>query len=148
MNPLLIAAGFSWVLAQTLKVLIGLWHYGSQDRPRILWRILWAGGMPSTHSAMVSSSTVVTFLSSGGQSVLFGLSLILACIVIYDRSRMHSIYCRFQDRYPVFKKEVQNDPMLKDLMGHRLSELLAGVLIGLASGVGTMQLFAYGTKVY
>jgi uncharacterized protein len=140
MNTLLIAAAASWCVAQTVKVLWGFMRYGLKDRPRVLWRVLWAGGMPSAHSAMVSSSALVLFLSSGGQSPLFGLSLILACIVIYDRSRMHAIYSRFQDKYPVLKNEVQDDPLLKDLMGHRLSEILAGIVIGICSGYGVMLL--------
>ncbi len=58
----------------------------------------------------------------------------VACIVIYDRSRMYAIYRQFQIRYPGLKHDIQKDPVLKDLVGHRLSEILVGILIGLGSG--------------
>ena len=134
MNPILLSAATAWCIAQLVKISFGLMRYGIKDKPRIPWRIIWAGGMPSAHSALVSSSTLVIYLTSGGQSFLFGLSMIVACIVIYDRSRMYAIYRRFQERYPRLKYDIQKDPVLKDLVGHRLSEILVGVLIGLSSG--------------
>lgn len=133
-NTILLSAATSWCIAQLAKISFGLMRYGIKDKPRILWRIIWAGGMPSAHSALVSSSALVIYLTSGGQSILFGLSLIVACIVIYDRSRMFVIYRQFQERYPALKHVVQQDPILKDLVGHRLSEILVGIFIGLGSG--------------
>jgi len=133
-NTILLSAVTSWCLAQLLKISFGLMRYGIKDKPRILWRVIWAGGMPSAHSALVSSTTLVIYLTSGGQSFLFGLSLMVACIVIYDRSRMYAIYRQFQERYPGLKHDTQKDPVLKDLIGHRFSEILVGILIGLGSG--------------
>jgi acid phosphatase family membrane protein YuiD len=137
MNTVIIAAGISWIVAQGAKVLFGLMKYGINDKPRIVWRVVWAGGMPSAHSALIASTTLTILLSSGAQSLLFGLSLVISCIVIYDRSRMYSIYDTFQKKYPVLREEVQKDPVLKDLVGHRLPEVLAGVLIGFSSGLLT-----------
>jgi len=140
MNTILLSAATSWCIAQLAKIGFGLMRYGIKDKPRILWRIIWAGGMPSAHSALVSSSALVIYLTSGGQSILFGLSLIVACIVIYDRSRMFVIYRQFQERYPALKHVVQQDPILKDLVGHRLSEILVGIFIGLGSGFVVVRL--------
>ena len=134
MNTILLSAVTSWVMAQLVKIIFGLMRYGIKDKSRIPWRIIWAGGMPSAHSALVTSSTLVIYLTSGGQSIFFGFSLIVACIVIYDRGRMYSVYHRFQQRYPRLKHDIQKDPVLKDLIGHRLSEILVGILIGLGSG--------------
>ncbi len=133
MNTIIIAAIISWVIAQLAKILVGLMRYGINDKHRMLWRVVWAGGMPSAHSAMVASCALTIFLTYGGQSLLFGLSLVTACIIIYDRSRMYAIYHTFQNRYPALKQKVQNDPLLKDLIGHRFSEILMGILIGLGS---------------
>ena len=137
MNIILTAAGISWMTAQVVKVLFGLARYGRRDTSRILWRIIWAGGMPSAHSALVSSTAITIFLSSGAQSTLFGLSLIMLCIVMYDRSRMHSIYNTFQNKYPALKEDVQKDPVLKDLVGHSLPEIVMGALICLCAGYVT-----------
>lgn len=137
MNTVIVAAAISWIAAQITKVMFGLMKYGRDDKSRILWRVIWAGGMPSAHSAMISSTTLTILLSSGTESSLFGLSLVVSCIVIYDRSRMYSIYNTFQGKYPFLKEAVRKDPVLKDLVGHSLPEVLVGILIGLGTGLLT-----------
>ncbi len=139
MNALLLSAALSWCMAQSAKVVCGLARYGTSDRSRMFWRIIWAGGMPSAHSAVVSSSTMVIYCTAGGQSLLFGLAMLFSFIVIYDRSRIYAIYRQFQLKYPWLKNEVQSDPILKDLVGHRISEILAGVLIGLGAGYAAVH---------
>ena len=134
MNTIVIAAFAAWLFAQLAKICIGFLRYGSNEKRRILWRMIWAGGMPSAHSAVIAASAFTVLRASGSQSALFGLSLVMACIVIYDRSRMYAIYCTFQMRYPELKQAVQNDPLLKDLVGHRFSEIVTGVIIGLVAG--------------
>lgn len=140
MNNILAAALAAWVIAQAAKVACGLLKYGKQDRSRIMWRIIWAGGMPSVHSAVITSTAVTIFNIAGVDSPIFGLSVVLCLIVIYDRSRMYSIYNTFQKRYPDFAREIQGDPLLKDLVGHRVSEIVAGVVIGAVSGFATLGL--------
>jgi acid phosphatase family membrane protein YuiD len=134
MNSLLIAAAAAWLVSQSTKVLFGLVKYGRADKSRIIWRVIWAGGMPSTHTALAVSTTMATLLTSGAQSLLFGLSLVVSCIVIYDRSRMYAIYTAFQDKYPALKETVKKDPTLQALVGHSLPEILVGLVIGLVTG--------------
>jgi acid phosphatase family membrane protein YuiD len=62
----------------------------------------------------------------------------MSLIVIYDRGRMYSIYNTFQKRYPDFAATIKGDPVLKDLVGHRPSEIIAGVIIGAVSGLVTL----------
>ncbi len=143
MENLLITAATAWVAAQFVKVSWGLAEYGSKDISRIPWRIVWAGGMPSAHSAVVTATTISILIHSGAQSMVFGLSLIFSCIVIYDRLRMHAIYSTFQNRYPLLKEDIQGDPILKDLVGHRVPEIIIGILTGAFVGIfyGTSKLF-------
>ncbi len=136
-NTVIIAAGTSWLIAQSAKVLFGLMKYGVTDISRFKWRILWAGGMPSSHSAFIASTTLTILLSAGADSLLFGLSLVMSCIVVYDVIKIHAIYETFQKRYPELREEVKNDPVLMDLVGHRLPEVIVGVLIGLSVGLLT-----------
>ena len=138
MNPILKAAILSWLTVQAAKLVVGLLRCGRTDRVRMVWRVVWAGGMPSAHSALITSVVVTIFATMGAQSPVFGLSLIMACIVIYDRSRAFAIYRTFQARYPALKHDVQNDPVLTDLVGHRVSEILVGVLIGVVCGVAAL----------
>ncbi len=47
-------------------------------------RILGAGGMPSSHSAVVTSITTLIGKNQGVDSPIFALSLIVALVVMYD----------------------------------------------------------------
>lgn len=47
-------------------------------------RILGAGGMPSSHSAVVTSLAVLVGKAEGFGSAIFALSMIFAFIVMYD----------------------------------------------------------------
>ena len=135
MSSIISAALASWVVAQFVKVIFGLIKYGLRDRSRIIWRIIWAGGMPSCHGAVITSAAVTILNNYGMESPIFGLAAVMWIIVIYDRSRMFFIYSTFQDKYPDFKEEIQNDLLLKDLVGHRLSEIVVGVIIGAGVGI-------------
>ena len=79
-NPILLAALIAWSIAQILKVLIEFillrrWN----------WALLFqAGGMPSSHSAMVSAAALSIGLYVGFDQPVFAISSILAMIVIYD----------------------------------------------------------------
>ena len=134
MNEIVSAALMAWITAQAVKVACGLFKYGKQDKSRIIWRIIWAGGMPSVHSAVITSTSVAILNTAGAGSSIFGLSFVMCLIVIYDRSRMYSIYNTFQKRYPDFAREIKEDPVLKDLVGHRMPEIVVGVVIGTVSG--------------
>ena len=135
MNNIISVASIAWIVTQGSKVLFGLIRYGFQDKTRICWRILWAGGMPSSHSAVIAATTLTVLISYGVESLAFGLSLIMSFIVVYDRCRMYSIYNTFQEKFPVLKEEAQNDPILKDLVGHRIREVIVGILIGLGVAI-------------
>ena len=50
-------------------------------------RIMQAGGMPSSHSAVVVSLTTMIAKAEGITSPLFGISLIFSIIVMYDAAR-------------------------------------------------------------
>ncbi len=135
MNTILLAALAAWVMAQAVKVLFGFIRYGSDDRSRVIWRIIWAGGMPSVHSAVITSVAITILHTKGVESAVFGLAAVMGLVIIYDRGRMYSIYNTFQKRYPDFAEEIQVDPVLKDLVGHRPSEIIAGVIIGAFSSL-------------
>ncbi|CAM6105568.1 unnamed protein product [Calypogeia fissa] len=49
------------------------------------WRLIYkSGGMPSTHSATVTAAATALGIERGLSDSLFGLSVILACLVMYD----------------------------------------------------------------
>lgn len=135
MNSIIISAVTAWITAQSIKIVWGFVRYGSRDICRIPWRILWAGGMPSAHSAVVTATTLTILFHSGVDSMIFGLTMVVSCIIIYDRLRMHSLYHTFQKKYPSLKKAVHKDAQLIDLVGHSFLEVIIGILAGACIGL-------------
>lgn len=73
-------AFISWVAAQLLKTLFTFMF----TKRIVLERLFGAGGMPSSHSALVCSLTVAFARQLGFSSPIFALSLALSGIVMYD----------------------------------------------------------------
>ena len=79
-NPFLLTSLGSWFIAQVLKTIIHLIIYKKLDFERMYGD----GGMPSGHSATVSSLATMCGLSFGFGSVEFAIAGILAVIVCHD----------------------------------------------------------------
>jgi len=131
-NPILIAGFTSWGLAQLIKV---PWNYLSSGK----WDwvlLLRAGGMPSSHSALVTSVAHATGLFIGFDSPLFALSFTLAVIVIYDATgirRQAGKHAEYINRIlrERFKRVDHKDGQLREVLGHTPIEALAGTVLGL-----------------
>jgi acid phosphatase family membrane protein YuiD len=70
----------AWILAQVLKTLFTL----VSTRKFVPERLFGAGGMPSSHSALVISIAIGMAKKLGPASPEFGLALAFAAIVMYD----------------------------------------------------------------
>ncbi len=125
-------------LAQILKV---FWYQytGRTVNFRILVE---TGGMPSSHSAAVSSVATCTGLLVGFRSVTFAVALCLALIVMYDASgvrlaagRMASVLNKLvSDVYAHTPGQVP--ARLKELLGHTPFEVLGGCILGVLLSLG------------
>ena len=71
-----------WLCIQTFKFLWDLF----KEKKLNFKRILGAGGMPSSHSAIVCALAVLIGKNVGFDSPTFGLSVIFALVVMYDAS--------------------------------------------------------------
>ncbi len=99
------------------------------------------GHMPSAHTAFVLSTITSIGYYEGTTSGVFALSVIFAVLIVDDALRLR-MYLGDQGRYlnmlinelPVDKRKF---PRLKERIGHRLSEVIVGALIGF---LGTLVL--------
>ncbi len=73
----------SWFSAQLIKTVLTFLQY----RELRAERLFGAGGMPSSHSALVCSMTVGMAKLVGFDSPLFGLTFAFAMVVMYDATR-------------------------------------------------------------
>ncbi len=80
LNTPLIAAIVSWVSAQIIKTIAYIIKHKTFNPERILG----PGGMPSSHSATVTSLAIVIFRVHGIASTEFALAMVLALVVMYD----------------------------------------------------------------
>jgi acid phosphatase family membrane protein YuiD len=134
-NPVLLAALTAWLIAQVLKVLI---EYLLLKRWN--WALIFqAGGMPSSHSAMVSATALSIGLMVGFDTAVFAVSAIFATVVIYDATGVrresgkqavliNSIIEEFS------KGKIPPQDKLKEVLGHTPGEAILGTLLGLSIG--------------
>jgi acid phosphatase family membrane protein YuiD len=125
----LIAAGSSMLSAQALKhtifLLKGTIKITSKD-------LFTAGGMPSTHSALVAGLTTAIGLIEGFTSSHFEIAFVFSCIVLYDATGIRQAVAK-QARIinKIIEKDPQNPCKLSELVGHTPREAFAGVTIGI-----------------
>ncbi len=130
-NRVLWAAAVAWTLAQVIKVPL---HYALHRK--IDWSLLLSsGGMPSSHSALVTGVSVGVGLQAGFDSPLFAIAGVVAMIVIYDATgvRRHAgdharvlnlMIDELLTGHPLAEKE------LKEVLGHTPREVIGGILLG------------------
>ena len=132
-NHVLIVASLAWIIGQFLK-----FPLDAILNKRLNWGVmLSAGGLPSSHSAMVVAVMLSIGLHDGFDTSLFALAATVAMIVVYDAAgvrrqagihaeRINQIMKTLFEGSPIPEKE------LKEMIGHTPFEVIAGVLLGIA----------------
>lgn len=128
----LVVPVIAWVISQGLKQVFHLMGrnrrvFSGDTNPKILL----SGGMPSAHSAIVVSMAVFLGLQDGFNSSVFGLSVWLSIIVMYDAMMVR--YSSGMQGEALNRLIVEQGSKLKKLRvahGHTPVEVLAGALIG------------------
>jgi acid phosphatase family membrane protein YuiD len=132
-NIVLIIPICSWAIAQLLKVIIIL----IQKKQLDLRYLVISGGMPSAHSAVVSALATSVALIQGLGSVAFGLSAIVALIVMYDAAGVRqsvgkqSIILNRMIRELSRRRTITDlEHDLKEFIGHTSFQVIIGGLLG------------------
>ena len=137
-NHVLIAALIGWFVAQGLKIPI---HYLVEHEWDI-HRFHGSGGMPSSHTAMMVSTSLMLGSLYGFDSAAFAITAVLACIVMYDATgvrretgKQAMVINRILQDVLINGKPI-SDEELKELVGHKPIEVAGGALVGfLVAGV-------------
>jgi hypothetical protein len=131
-NPVLVAAITAWVLAQILKLPLQYLRLGHWD-----WTVLVRpGGMPSSHSALITAGAHGVGLTVGFDSPLFALGVVIAMIVIYDATGVRRQAGRHAEVINtiirnLFEGHQLSQEQLREVLGHSPIEALVGLLLGL-----------------
>lgn len=132
-NHALMVSAVAWALAQSLKVLILL----VQKKRLELSKLVSSGGMPSSHSALVTSLAAAIGMRDGVTSSSFALAMVFAAVVMYDAAGIRhavSIQARLLNKLidEYVSRGEWNERRLRELLGHTRIEVVAGFLLGLA----------------
>lgn len=122
----------AWLIAQVIKVMEDSLRHRRFD----LRRLASAGGMPSSHTALVLSLTTVIGSKRGLNSPEFAISAIFSVVVMYDATgvrraagRQAAVLNRIID--DLFHREGIREERLRELLGHTPVEVIAGALLGI-----------------
>ena len=137
-NPYLTVAMSSWFVAQVLKTIIHAILNG-----KLTWeRLFGDGGMPSGHSATVSSLATLTGLVYGMDSFEFAVAAVLAIIVCHDAmgvrletGKQAQIINEIVRTVELFSDKKWDDVKLKEFVGHSPVQVCAGVLVGILNAL-------------
>lgn len=134
-TPYIYVPFVAWLVAQGIKMIIEVIK-GDADL-----RYLYAsGGMPSSHSAVVCSLAAYTFYHQGPMSPLFGVTAIIAGIVMYDSfgvrrsageqaKTLNKLVAEMAHNGNLRKPDDYSK--LREILGHQPLEVLVGALLGL-----------------
>ncbi len=135
-NKCLMVPIILWCIVQILKFFIELIRNKKVD----LKRLVGAGGMPSSHSAIVCSLASCIGKEYGFDSGLFAIALIFAFVVMYDAcgvrraaGKQASILNKILDTPGMSTVEVQEK--LIEALGHTPVQVFVGAFIGFVVGV-------------
>lgn len=133
-TPYLYVPLIAWAIAQLLKFTIALIR-GEADL-----RYLYAsGGMPSVHSAVVCSLAAYALFNAGANSPIFGVTAILAAIVMYDSFGVRRAAGEQARAINQIVDELgksgavrgaDDSVKVREILGHKPHEVLAGAVLG------------------
>ena len=137
-NQYLLVSLSSWFVAQVLKTIL----YAIETRKLDLTRLFGDGGMPSGHSATVTSLAVFSGLNFGFGSYQFAATAILAIVVCHDamgvRLETGKQAVKINEILEVFDLIHPNkisEANLKEFVGHTPIQVMAGILLGIVNAI-------------
>lgn len=136
-NPYIVIPFVTWLIAQTIKFIIAAFRGDMKFR-----NFYASGGMPSVHSAVVSSLAITALLLEGPKSSIFGFTAVFAAIVMYDSFGVRrstgehaaALNMVIQSLSEGKVRLTQPELKLREVLGHRPIEVAAGALLGVILG--------------
>lgn len=119
-------------ISQIIKILVE----GIINKKINIYRLIdGAGGMPSSHSAFVSSLTTIIGICNGFDSIYFSICLIFSSVVLYDAMGVRYETGKQAEIINLLIKSnksfEEKTIILKEKVGHKPIEVLCGCLLGI-----------------
>ncbi len=131
-NKIFITTLSAWVIAQAIKVTIGVVRQRKFD---FRW-FVGTGGMPSSHAAGASCLATSVGLEYGFNSVFFALAASFAIVVMFDAQgvrRATGRQARILNKITedIYWRGRIDEGRLRELIGHTPIEVIGGLLLGI-----------------
>ena len=123
---------FTWLIAQTIKVVIGVFRKKKFD-----FRLfIGSGGMPSAHAAGAACLATSIGMECGFESTYFALAFAFAIVVMFDAQGVRRSAGKqagilnkiMEDIY--WRGKIQ-ELRLRELIGHTPIEVIIGLILGI-----------------
>lgn len=134
--PILVTAFGAMLVAGFLKVPIQYFIKKKLD-----WSLIFdTGGMPSSHSALITGAALSIGLFVGFGTPIFALAVAIATIVTYDAAGVRRQAGIHAQRINLILSEVLSghplsETQLKEVLGHTPFEVMAGVFTGIVTAL-------------
>jgi len=141
-NKVLIAGLTAWLMAQVIKMPLNYLY-----TRRWNWALLLTtGGMPSSHSSLMTGTVFAIGLYYGFDNPTFALGVAITMIVTYDAGgvrrqagihaqRINVLFGELLKGHPVSEKD------LREVLGHTPLEVIGGILLGLVVATGQWMIW-------
>src|SRR5215470_618976 len=136
-NKALLAGLAGWALAQIIKIPLDYLR-----TRRWNWALLFTtGGMPSSHSALMTGAVFAIGLYNGFDNPLFALGVAITMIVTYDAANVRRQAGIHAQRINIIFDEllrghIFSEKDLREVLGHTPLEVAGGILFGLVVATG------------
>lgn len=141
-NKVLVAVLAGWLLAQILK--IPTEYLRSR---RWMWAMIFAaGGMPSSHTALMVAGTLAVGLYHGFDNPLFAIAVGVTMIIAHDAAGVRRQAGKHAERINLLFDELLQGHMwseneLKEVIGHTPLEVIGGIILGLLVAIGQWMIW-------
>jgi len=135
--PELICCVVGWLVSSLLKIPV---YYFVHHKVNFA-RAFGTGGMPSSHAATMTATTLAIGLFSGFDHPAFAIAVAISMIVIYDAAGVRreagyhaeALNKLVDEWFAISKTPLVDQKRMKEMLGHTPIEVVGGVLTGLAT---------------
>ena len=126
----------AWLVAGITKFVIN-----SIKSRQLAFGLIGYGGLPSNHSAIVSSMAALIALKEGIDHPAFGVAITLAFIVTLDANSLRRQVGKHAVAINKLSATTTDHQLLRERMGHTRIEIAAGILVGIAVSATVMEVY-------
>ena len=130
-----VAPFMAWLVSGSTKFIIN-----SIKSRKLAFELIGYGGLPSTHSAIVSSVAALVAIREGLDHPAFGVAVALAFVVMLDANSLRRQIGRQAQVINRLNEDTQEKP-LRESIGHTRVQIGAGIVVGIVTAWAVDQFF-------